>query len=83
MPEAAPLDPDIDLELLAMRYPISGGLIRNAVLQAAYAAATAGRAISMKDLSEAAEAESENRIVAKSSIGFGPQYHNITAEVEV
>jgi hypothetical protein len=44
-PASAPLDPDLDLDLLAERFEISGGSIRNFFLDAAFAAAAAGRAI--------------------------------------
>jgi hypothetical protein len=39
MPSSAPLAEDVDLEALADRFPMSGAMIRNAVLNAAFAAA--------------------------------------------
>jgi SpoVK/Ycf46/Vps4 family AAA+-type ATPase len=39
LPAAAPLDPDVDLPALAGLYDVTGGLIRNAVLGGAFAAA--------------------------------------------
>jgi SpoVK/Ycf46/Vps4 family AAA+-type ATPase len=44
-PAAAPLDPGLDLDLLAARFELSGGSIRNVAVEAAFAAAAAGRPI--------------------------------------
>jgi hypothetical protein len=44
-PAAAPLDPALDLDLLADRFELSGGSIRNVAVEAAFAAAASGRAI--------------------------------------
>jgi hypothetical protein len=41
-PAAAPLDPSLDLPLLADRYELTGGSIRNVAVEAAFAAAAAG-----------------------------------------
>jgi MoxR-like ATPase len=41
-PAAAPLDPALDLTLLADRYELTGGSIRNVAVEAAFAAAAAG-----------------------------------------
>ena len=41
-PAAAPLDPALDLSLLADRYELTGGSIRNVAVEAAFAAAAAG-----------------------------------------
>jgi SpoVK/Ycf46/Vps4 family AAA+-type ATPase len=41
-PAAAPLDPALDLELLADRFELTGGSIRNVAVEAAFAAAAAG-----------------------------------------
>ena len=41
-PAAAPLDPALDLFLLADRYELTGGSIRNVAVEAAFAAAAAG-----------------------------------------
>jgi SpoVK/Ycf46/Vps4 family AAA+-type ATPase len=70
IPEEAPLDPGVDFRMLAARYSISGGLIRNAVLQAAYTAAAEGRSIRMEDLGEAAESEMGYRGSRTGVIGF-------------
>jgi MoxR-like ATPase len=44
-PPAAPLDPALDLDLLADHFELSGGSIRNVAVEAAFAAAASGRAI--------------------------------------
>jgi AAA+ superfamily predicted ATPase len=44
-PAAAPLDPALDLDLLADRFELSGGSIRNVAVEAAFAAAAGGSAI--------------------------------------
>lgn len=70
IPQEAPLSEDVDFHLLAVRYPISGGLIRNAVLQAAYMAASSDSTICMQDLCKAAAAEDGYRASSKAVIGF-------------
>ncbi|NLP05046.1 ATP-binding protein, partial [Candidatus Fermentibacteria bacterium] len=71
LPAGAPLDPDIDYADLARRYEFSGGLIRSAVLKAAYAAAAEGCAIAMRHLVAAAETETVSRR-ARRAMGFAP-----------
>jgi MoxR-like ATPase len=44
-PAAAPLDPALDLDLLAERFELSGGSIRNVAVEAAFVAAAQGCAI--------------------------------------
>ncbi|MDH3755715.1 MAG: ATP-binding protein [Acidimicrobiia bacterium] len=39
LPDSAPLSDDVDIDQLAELYPITGGLVRNAVLDAAFGAA--------------------------------------------
>ncbi len=51
------VDPDVDLVALAKAVEIAGGGIKNAVLRAAYRAASAGRRINMADLIDCAELE--------------------------
>jgi len=57
LPEAAPVDDDVDAELLAEAFELSGGSIRNAAVRAAYRAAARGGAIHQSDLVEGAKAE--------------------------
>jgi len=45
VPEAAPLAPDLDVAALAARYPVVGGVIRNAAVAAAFLAAAEGAPI--------------------------------------
>jgi SpoVK/Ycf46/Vps4 family AAA+-type ATPase len=49
-PDATPLADDVDFAFLARQFAIAGGDIRNVALGAAFLAASAGRAISMRDL---------------------------------
>ena len=49
-PPQAPISPDVDLELLAERYRLTGGNIRNVVLTAAFLAANDGGVIGMDHL---------------------------------
>jgi AAA+ superfamily predicted ATPase len=49
-PEQAPLEADIDLDLLAERYRLTGGNIRNIALTAAFLAARDGGVIGMQHL---------------------------------
>lgn len=49
-PPAAPRDPDIDFSPLAKRFRLTGGSIRNIIINAAYLAASEGGKISMKHL---------------------------------
>ncbi|MGZ4507152.1 MAG: ATP-binding protein [Blastococcus sp.] len=44
-PPAAPVDPALDLDLLADRFELSGGSIRNVAVEAAFSAAADGRPI--------------------------------------
>jgi SpoVK/Ycf46/Vps4 family AAA+-type ATPase len=61
LPEQAPVAGELDFELLARRFELSGGYIRNIVLRAAYLAARAGEAIGMATLQTAAEMEYRER----------------------
>ena len=57
LPSAAPLTDEVDLDQLAAIYPITGGLIRNAALDAAFRAAAADRPITQLGLVGAVERE--------------------------
>ncbi|HSR29396.1 MAG TPA: ATP-binding protein [Anaerolineae bacterium] len=50
MPEDVPRDPDLDLELLARRFKLAGGNIRNILVGAAFLAAADGRRLGMRHL---------------------------------
>ncbi|MBP8806258.1 MAG: ATP-binding protein [Kofleriaceae bacterium] len=61
IPTQTPIADDLDFAALARRYDLSGGFIRNVALRAAYLAAGAGRRLTMRDLTEAAEGEYRDR----------------------
>ena len=50
LPAAAPLGPDVDLDQLAQLYPVTGAVIRNAAVAAAFLAAGAGTPIGAAQL---------------------------------
>jgi AAA+ superfamily predicted ATPase len=56
-PPETPLGPDIDFNLLAERYPITGGNIRNVILAAAFLAAEMASPVTMAHLLHAARRE--------------------------
>jgi hypothetical protein len=57
LPPSAPLAADVDAAQLAELYPMTGGLIANASLDAAFAAAAASEAITQSRLLDAVERE--------------------------
>lgn len=59
IPAAVPLASDLDLGLVAERFELSGGSIRNAALTAAYLAASDQRAIGLSDVVRAIARELE------------------------
>jgi SpoVK/Ycf46/Vps4 family AAA+-type ATPase len=59
LPEGAPRADDLDLALIAERFELAGGAIRNAALTAAYLAAAANRPISLRDVVRAIARELE------------------------
>ncbi|HEY0137503.1 MAG TPA: ATP-binding protein [Nannocystis sp.] len=56
-PAGAPVDPSVDPQLLAERFDLSGGHIRNIALSAAYAAAEANSPITLRHVLTAARGE--------------------------
>lgn len=58
-PAALPLASDVRLELLATRFELTGGTIRNAALAAAYRAAAEGTPVSMRHILHAIRREQE------------------------
>lgn len=56
-PAAAARDPNLDLDLLARKFELTGGEIKNIVLAAAYLAAEAGQAIGLPHLRQALRRE--------------------------
>ena len=59
LPAAVPLAADLDLALVAERFELAGGAIRNAALTAAYLAAADNRPISLRDVVRAIARELE------------------------
>ena len=57
LPDSLPQSGDLDLDVLASRFEISGGVIRNVALTAAYRAAQRGDEVTMGDLVRAMNAE--------------------------
>ena len=56
-PKETPLTPDVDFELLATRFRIPGGNIRNIILSAAFLAAEDEQPVGMKQLLHASQRE--------------------------
>ncbi|MFL5336211.1 MAG: ATP-binding protein, partial [Geminicoccaceae bacterium] len=56
-PEATPRAPDLDLDVLARRFELAGGNIRNVVVAAAFMAAAEGTAVGMAHLLRAVRRE--------------------------
>jgi hypothetical protein len=69
-PPEAEREADLDLKLLAKKFELSGGEIRNIVLAAAYLAADAGRPIAMSHLKRALRREliKSGRVVAETEL---------------
>ncbi len=74
-PPEAPLAGDVDLEFLARRFKLSGGNIKNIVLEAAFFAADEGRPISMAHLVRATRREHQKIGKLISEADFGPYAH--------
>ncbi|TDT17031.1 SpoVK/Ycf46/Vps4 family AAA+-type ATPase [Ilumatobacter fluminis] len=66
-----PIGPDVDLQVLAKSFDLAGGSIRNAVVTAAYEAASQGREVSMPDLigAVAGEYHKLGRLCLESEFG--------------
>lgn len=57
IPETAPVAGDLDFDMLGKHFELSGGSIKNAVLRAAYGAASSGQAMAMSHFENAAKRE--------------------------
>jgi AAA+ superfamily predicted ATPase len=79
VPEAAPVNDDIDFNYLAERFNLAGGSIRNVVVNAAFLAAESGIAISMEHMIRATRREYEKIGRVCTEIDFRP-YQNWLAE---
>ncbi|MGN6110955.1 MAG: AAA family ATPase [Kofleriaceae bacterium] len=69
LPPRAPVEPNIDLNVLANEFELSGGYIKNAAVRAAFLAASAGAPIGMEilRLASALELEDMGRVVWQRS----------------
>jgi SpoVK/Ycf46/Vps4 family AAA+-type ATPase len=73
-PAAAPVDPGVDPVLLAERFDLSGGQIRNIALSAAYAAAHEGATINLRHVLDAVRSEYRklDKLVREDSFTTSP-----------
>ncbi|HEY0990231.1 MAG TPA: ATP-binding protein, partial [Kofleriaceae bacterium] len=71
LPRTVPTAGDLDLGELARRFQLTGGYIRNAVLRAAYLAASRGTPLSTADLERAVRAEflAHGKVSASGALG--------------
>ena len=69
LPPAAPQADDLDLDLLARRFPISGGVIAKAALTTAYLAAESGSPMSMEHVLHALRREVAGLGIAMPEVG--------------
>jgi hypothetical protein len=71
LPPRAPLEPDLDLVLVAESVNLTGGQIRNAALHGAYLAAGESRSIALRHIARAAWAElsKPGREITRASLG--------------
>jgi SpoVK/Ycf46/Vps4 family AAA+-type ATPase len=79
-PPEAPVAGDLDLEFLARKFKLSGGNIKNIVLEAAFFAAEAGSSISMGHLVRATRREHQKMGKLFHESDFGPYAHLVKAE---
>jgi hypothetical protein len=70
-PEAMPRDADLDLDTLAERLEVSGAVIRNIALRAAYLAAGAGQPVGMAQIKQAVRWEYQKMGKVLMSGDFG------------
>ena len=78
----APMSGDIDLDLLAERFDLSGGEIRNCCLAAAHAAGAAGRSIDMAVLMQAVGRELAKLGKPVRRSDFGEHWAALRADAE-
>jgi SpoVK/Ycf46/Vps4 family AAA+-type ATPase len=70
-PAQAPLDPTLDLDLLAERIPVAGGSIRNIALASAFLAAADGRVVTLDHVLHATRREYQKmgKVLATTDLG--------------
>jgi len=71
-PDAVPMNSDVDFAMLAARFPLSGGNIRNMALAAAFSAAHHGGRVGMRDLIAAARREYQKIGKELTAADLGP-----------
>ncbi len=71
MPASAPVEANIDYGFLARQFKLSGGNIKNAVMSAAFLAASQGKKIGMKEMIRGVrtELQKQGKLVMKSDFG--------------
>jgi hypothetical protein len=71
LPKSAPRSPDIDFGFLARQFKLTGGVIKNAVMTAAFLAASQSGKIGMPELIRAVsmELQKQGKLVMKSDFG--------------
>lgn len=71
LPPAAPASKDIDFAFLASQFKLSGGNIKNAVMSAAYLAATESKQIGMGEMIRGVkmELEKQGKLILKTDFG--------------
>jgi SpoVK/Ycf46/Vps4 family AAA+-type ATPase len=81
-PSETPLDPDLDLDLIARRFEIAGGNIRNIAVAAAFLAADDGGTVTMGHLVRAIRREHQKmgKVVADDEFGG---YGGVSNQVHV
>jgi hypothetical protein len=80
-PKETPLNADVDFVFLAEKFNLSGGNIKNIVLNSAFLAATDGLKVSMEHVIRATKREYQKigRVCSKSDFG---QYYCLVREVD-
>lgn len=81
-PDEVPLSNDIDIEYLSESFNLTGGNIKNAVLTAAFSAASDGSQISMRSLLKGICREYEKSGKMLSNIDFG-KYQSLVGNFEI
>ena len=81
-PQEAPLSPSVDLEFFAKKFKLSGGNIKNIVLESAFFAAEAGTDIMMEHVVKATRREHQKIGKLIQASDFGPYAYLVTGEVE-
>jgi hypothetical protein len=82
LPAGAPLG-DLDLDFLAERFAVTGGMIRNVTLGAAFLAAESGQPIGMRHLVLAMKRELQKAGRLQTEDDFGPWYALVAGQEEV